>query len=380
MKIETLNPLWYNGFTPKTYTSRNFEKGIQDLMDNIIPICCPKCNSHSLYKYGKNKFGNQKYQCRKCKHQFAPDFVPSGSRGAKPLPPEQRKYPSCPVCGKSAFLHHDYDDYSNYRCSDKKCNHSFFQAKPTVKLPPSMSNIIGKDNFKRMRHSIHLVITALTMFYIGGASFRKIALMLNILYNIKVSHVTISDWCKKFAPIFHTKMLTLMPAMNFDSDEWHADETVVKILGKKYYIWFIIDSETRFVLGFHLSPHRDSPQAFSLFNSVKQYGKPNAIVTDRYSAYKVPTKSIFGVKHIRVASFKDDISNNVIEAFNKQFKYWYKTRYGFNSFESANSMIMMFVFFYNFIRPHSSLSDLTPAEVAGFKCSERQRNSLLLVS
>lgn len=73
-------------------------------MDKIIPNCCPRCNSHSLYKYGKDKFGNQKYQCRICKHQFAPDFVPSGSRGAKPLPPQQRKYPSCPVCGKSAFL------------------------------------------------------------------------------------------------------------------------------------------------------------------------------------------------------------------------------------------------------------------------------------
>ena len=59
--------------------------------------------------------------------------------------------------------------------------------------------------------------------------------------------------------------------MNFDSDECHADETVVKISGKKYYVWFIIDSETRFVLGFHLSPHRDSPQAFSLFDSVKQF-------------------------------------------------------------------------------------------------------------
>lgn len=243
-----------------------------------------------------------------------------------------------------------------------------------------MSDILGKDNFKRMRHSLHLIITAITMFYIGGTSFRKIAFMLRILYNIKVSHVTVSDWCKKFAPIFHSKMLTLMPLMDFNSDEWHADETVVKILGHKYYIWFIIDSETRFVLGFHLSPHRDSPQAFRLFNSVKQFGKPNAIVSDRYSAYKVPVKSIFGVKHIRVESFKDDISNNVIEAFNKQFKYWYKTRYGFNSFESANSMIMMFVFFYNFIRPHSSLSNLTPAQVAGLRYSQRQRNSLLLLA
>ena len=95
-----------------------------------------------------------------------------------------------------------------------------------------MSNIIGKDNFKRMRHSPHLIITALTMFYIGGTSFRKIALILKILYNINVSHVTVSDWCKNFAPIVHSKMLTLMPTMNFNSGDWHADETVVKILGK----------------------------------------------------------------------------------------------------------------------------------------------------
>lgn len=131
-------------------------------MDKIIPNCCPRCNSKKLYKYGKDRFGNQKYQCPICKHQFAPD---------SPKKVNPRKYPSCPVCGKSAFLHHDYDDYSNYRCSDKRCNHSFFQAKSTVKLPPSMSNIIGKYNFKRMRHSLHLVITALTLFY-RVASFK----------------------------------------------------------------------------------------------------------------------------------------------------------------------------------------------------------------
>ena len=43
-----------------------------------------------------------------------------------------RKYPSCPVCDKSAFLHHDYDDYPNYRRFDKKCNHSFFQSRLIV--------------------------------------------------------------------------------------------------------------------------------------------------------------------------------------------------------------------------------------------------------
>jgi transposase-like protein len=110
--------------------------------------------------------------------------------------------------------------------------------------------------------------------------------------------------------------------MNFDSDEWHADETVVKISGKKYYIWFIIDSETRFVLGFHLLPYRDSKQSFTIFNSVKDLGTVNSIVSNRYSTYNVPIKSVLGekVNHIRVESFRDDISNNLIKSFHHQFK------------------------------------------------------------
>ena len=48
-----MNSLWYNGFTPKIYTFPKTEKGNQDLMDIIIPKCCPRCNSKKLYKYGK---------------------------------------------------------------------------------------------------------------------------------------------------------------------------------------------------------------------------------------------------------------------------------------------------------------------------------------
>jgi transposase-like protein len=204
------------------------------------------------------------------------------------------------------------------------------------------------------------------MYFIGKNSFRDISLMLKMLCNIKISHVTIADWCKKFAPLFHSLTLEMIPSMNFDSDEWHADETVVKIMGKKYYIWFIIDSETRFVLGFHLSPYRDSPQAHTLFNSVCELGKPKAIVSDRYPSYNVPVKCYFpNAKHIRVESFKDDISNNLIEAFNNRFKAWYKTKRGFNSFEAANATIYTFIFFFNFIRPHAGLHGHTPAQVAG---------------
>lgn len=141
------------------------------------------------------------------------------------------------------------------------------------------------------------------MFYLGKNSFRNISLILKTAFNIKVSHTTVSNWCVKFAPMFDDMRIQLVSLLDLNSDEWHTDETVVKIAGVKHYIWFIIDSETRFVIGFHLSPHRDSPQAVSLFREVVKLGKPSAIVSDRYSAYKVPVKSIFdGAKHIRVQS------------------------------------------------------------------------------
>ena len=244
-----------------------------------------------------------------------------------------------------------------------------------------MSSLFGKHNFKCMRYPIQIIVMALSMFYLGKNSFRNISLILRTAFNIKVSHTTISNWCVKFTSMFDDMRIQPVPLLDLNSDEWHADETIVKVAGVEHYIWFIIDSETRFVIGFHLSPHRDSPQAVSLFSEAAKLGKPSAIVSDRYSAYKVPTKSIFGdAKHIRVQSFKDDISNNLIECFNKQFKAWYKTKQGFSSFESANNLISMFVFFFNFVRPHSALNGLTPAQVAGLNLSKRRKREFLLVA
>ena len=228
---------------------------------------------------------------------------------------------------------------------------------------------------------IPFVITALSMFYLGKNSFRNISLILRTAFNIKVSHVTISNWCTRFAPLFDDMRIQLLPLLDLNSDEWHADETVVKIAGIKHYIWFVIDSETRFVIGFHLSPHRDSSQAVSVLSEAKSNGKPAAVVSDRYSAYKVPIKALLPeTKHIRVQSFKDDISNNLIECFNKQFKAWYKTKQGFSSFASANNLISMFVFFFNFVRPHSALNGLTPAQVAGLNLSNKQKRMFPLVA
>lgn len=341
-------------------------------MHNIIPkVLCPRCQSSKIYKFGKDPSGHQKYQCRDCKRQFT--LMPSNV--------VRKNYPKCPLCGKASFLHHDYPHYTNYRCGDKKCYHSFFVPKSTNIDLPSCTNIKGKIDFKGMRFPIHIILIALNLFYLNNSSSRKISDFLYFSLNIKVSHVSVSLWVKKFAFLFHLLSDKYLCSLNLNSDEWHIDETVVKINGIKHWIWFTIDSETRFIVSYHLSPSRASEQAFSNLNFSKFFGSPRSVVSDGLPSYKKAVKSIFpDSKHIVVQSFKDDISNNLIESFNKTFKSWYKSKLGFNSFESANSLISMFVFFYNFVRPHSSLSKLTPAQVAGAVYDDKVRNSWLIAS
>lgn len=104
-----------------------------------------------------------------------------------------KKYTPCPMCRESSFLHHDYRDYSNYRCTDKNSKHLFSASKATAALPASVSALFGKDDLKRMRFPPFLIIIVLYQFFIGNSSTQKIPLMLSYLYNIKSSHVTIAD-------------------------------------------------------------------------------------------------------------------------------------------------------------------------------------------
>ncbi|KEH86804.1 hypothetical protein Z966_01995 [Clostridium novyi A str. NCTC 538] len=110
----------------------------------------------------------------------------------------------------------------------------------------------------------------------------------------------------------------------------------------------VIDSETRLILSYHLTPSRYSEQAYSTLNSSKKVGTPNSIVQTDY-LYNQAVNAIFpDSKHIKVQSFQDDISNN---------------------------LIFMFIFYYNFIRPHSSLNQLSPVEVPGIKLNSIEKST-----
>ena len=329
---------------------------------NKTKVKCPWCHSDQLYKFGLDKQANQKYQCKKCKRQFDSDSVRR---------PKESKYPKCPKCGRANFLHHAYKHYNLYKCGNKKFNHIIVHHHNLNIDNASSENITGSLSMKGMRFPLHIILTALTLYFLNNRSTQAISHFLYTTANIEVSHVTIASWVNKFAPFFKQKADFFKNQLNLQSDDWHADETVVFINGEKYYLWLAIDSETRFILAFYLTKSLSEDYAFTLIN------EPSNFITDRLPSYnQAISKVLPNTKHVPIAPMSSDTSNNLIETF----KAWYKAKKGFNSFEKANNLIYLFIFHYNFIRPHGSLNNHTPAEAASFASDSKSKHSWFVVA
>ena len=195
---------------------------------------------------------------------------------------------------------------------------------------------------KGMRFPLHVILTVLTLYFLNNSSTRAISQFLIINSGINVSHVTIASWTNKFAPFFKQKADKFKASLNLQSDDWHADETVVFINGERYYLWLAIDSETRFILAFHLTKSRSSDSAYALINQAKNCGEPTYFITDRLPSYNESGATVLpNTEHVPVAPL---------------------------------SSVYFFIFHYNFIRPHGSLNNFTPAEVAGFASDSFAKN------
>ncbi len=66
---------------------------------------------------------------------------------------------------KATFLHHNHEHYSNFKCCNKKCNHSLFVVKLSAILPASVFKLASKNDFKRNRYPVHIIISVLLMLF-----------------------------------------------------------------------------------------------------------------------------------------------------------------------------------------------------------------------
>src|SRR3954451_12089755 len=81
---------------------------------------------------------------------------------------------------------------------------------------------------------------------------------------LDVSYETVRRWVLKFGPVFARNLRRLRPR---PSDQWHLDEMVVSIQGKRMYLWRAVDSEGE-ILDVLVRPRRDKAAALKLMRRV----------------------------------------------------------------------------------------------------------------
>ena len=104
---------------------------------------------------------------------------------------------------------------------------------------------------------------------------------------IDISHETVRYWWNRLGPLFAAEIRKRrIKGRNYSNWRWHLDEVFVRINGERHYLWRAVDHEGE-VLEAFVTRRRDRRAALKfLKRTMKRYGAPWSIVTDRLRSYR----------------------------------------------------------------------------------------------
>jgi len=216
-----------------------------------------------------------------------------------------------------------------------------------------------------MKLDTNLVSSALNMYY-EGMSIKEIRRHLLQEHRIAPSTASIYEWIMKYTQYATDSIKDCKPKVG---DIWIADETVLKIDGQNVWFWDIIDEKTRYLLASRVSRSRTTRDAQILVDrAIKTAGKaPQAVLTDKLKSY-LDVNYGSGGEHRQGSPFsvkETGESTSQIERFHGTLKSRTKVMRGLKNLESAIEFTQGWLVHYNYLRPHESLNDKTPAQEAG---------------
>jgi transposase-like protein len=256
----------------------------------------------------------------------------------------------CKCCGSENIVGYgSYHGIPRFWCKD--CKHKFADnnALPKYKTP------------------VEQVTHALASFY-NGNSLNDIKNELESQYGSKITEAAVYYWVRQQSDKAVAVTNQLKPTVG---DVWIADETAVPVgTGKRtYWLIDVVDRDTRFLLATRLSKTRTIRDIeLTMLEAKERAGKsPKTILSDGWHAYPDGIERAFGsdTKHIQSNPFADKNSTVFIERVQGSLKDRTKVFRALKKKNTAQTILDGWVAYYNFFRPHLSLSEKTPAEVAG---------------
>src|SRR5215469_18839192 len=133
-------------------------------------------------------------------------------------------------------------------------------------------------SYRRHRFPPPIIQHAVWLYFRFTLSYRDVEELL-AERGLEISYETVRCWVLKFGPVIARRLRRHRPQ---PSDRWHLDEMVVRIAGRRMYLWRAVDHEGE-VLDMLVQSRRDSRAALRLMRKLlkKQGFVPHFRETDR---------------------------------------------------------------------------------------------------
>lgn len=358
---------------------------------------CEHCHAPARYLYLNGKNSSQ-LLCKICKS--------SSPTHQNRIRPKSSLW--CPHCGQALYQSKTKATYTLFKCNNKKCPDYLRKLKSLSKEEISLWNATFASQFKlhyqykvfnynpsniqvtrpsddhgidltkihKDNRTFALVLSTTINF---GLSSRTTRDLLKHFFNIKVSHQTVINYVNAAAYHLYHFVDKNCPKPKVTMA---ADETYISILGKWFYTWFGIDTTTKAICGFNVSDSRGTKETLAfLYNALgrpeENKDKTFAVITDGNPSYdaavlaynqesknKAITKfKVIGLENLDEESKEYRPFKQMVERLNRTYKFHTRPRTGFKSLEGAVALTVLFVAFYNFMRPHSALKHNVPVKL-----------------
>lgn len=394
-KVEDLPPVFKNEARPVQLSFRDLSE-----IKSISPVkrrkdisfmgSCPFCDAPNEYIYDNNG-GKGQFRCKSCNHTFSTNHFSPGGVGIY-----------CPHCNHKLSLKHDRSSYKVYMCENKKCSH-FLKNKERVKngdaasLKTSSGQLLLHYHYRDFKFSLaslqrveekrgdssrlsrihadnHILGLCLTYFVNYGLSARKTALILREVHGIHISHQTVFN----YASLVSNIIKDMVDSYKYElCDAQCGDETYIKVRGKNHYVFFWSDPEYKTITSYRIFATRDTQNACqSIYDLLMHFHQPISkdltLITDANPIYNAAQlffqlnginfglEQVIGVKNLDRNSKLFRPFKQIEERLNRTYKQNYYGTNGYDTLEGANSYMVLFVAFFNFLRRHSALHYRTP--------------------
>jgi len=357
----------------------------------IVPpeeAVCPHCGAPPDYVYDNNG-GRGAFHCKVCDSLFS---IRKPSK-------DDEAY--CPFCYHKLIFYKKRKSFDVYRCYFRDCP---YRTKKTSAMTAEQKALFKKSPFDfklrysyrkfhwdfkplskqneyvplvdlpRITASQHVLGLILTYHVNYALSLRKTAALMHDVHGVKISHQTIANYRDAVAP----RIKPFVDHFPYElSDSFCGDETYIKVRGRWQYVFFFFDAVKKIILSYRVQRERDWKSATLAINDVlvklKDIPDELNLITDGNPIYLLAKHWFaqhginFDVTQVIGLTNDDEVSKEfrplkqIIERLNRTFKGNYKPTTGFSADMGAISSVTLFVAYFNFLRPHSTIDGNVPA-------------------